>query len=238
MSEAPRDALVPERDPETIFTLDNVPLALPIAGAASRSLAAFLDYLLLGTLMMFWLLGSIFGLGSLGLGGGWMIAVALGGLFLLNWGYFAGCELAMGGRTPGKAVLGARVVSRTGGKAGPGAILVRNFVRAVDLFVGVPMMAADPLARRLGDRLAGTLVLRQAAVPTEVVLERVPQGWGEREIAFVEALLERLDQLSPERARELSRRALVWIQKSDPSFLPQIDEDDPAGALRRAFLSS
>ncbi len=228
---------VAPRDPETLYALDNVPLDLPIAGAASRSLAAFLDYLLLSILMVFWLLGSTLGLGALGAGGAWIAAIAIGGLFLLNWGYFAGCELATGGRTPGKAAIGARVVSRSGGKAGPGAILIRNFVRAADLLVGVPLMAADPLARRLGDRLAGTLVLRQTASPaTEVVLERVPQGWGAREIAFVEALLERLDELSPERAAELSRRTLAWIQKSDPSFLPQIEEDDPVGMLRRAFL--
>jgi len=234
---APESGTLPDRESETIFALDNVPLELPIAGAASRSLAASIDYLLLGMLGILWLVAAIFALSS-GLEGGWLAAVAIGGLFLLDWGYFAGCELAFGGRTPGKVALGLRVVSRTGGKAAPAAILVRNFVRLVDLFVGVPMMAADPLARRLGDRLAGTLVLRKAAAPAEVVLVRVPRGWGAREIAFVEALLERLDELSPERARELSRRALLWIQKSDPSFLPRIDEDDPAQALRRAFLTN
>ena len=234
---APESGTLPDRESETIFALDNVPLELPIAGAASRSLAASIDYLLLGMLGILWLVAAIFALSS-GLEGGWLAAVAIGGLFLLDWGYFAGCELAFGGRTPGKVALGLRVVSRTGGKAAPAAILVRNFVRLVDLFVGVPMMAADPLARRLGDRLAGTLVLRKASAPAEVVLARVPQGWGAREMAFVEALLERLDELSPERARELSRRALLWIQKSDPSFLPRIDEDDPAQALRRAFLTN
>jgi len=44
----------PESDSETIFALDNVPLELPIAGAASRSLAAVIDYLLLGTLGILW----------------------------------------------------------------------------------------------------------------------------------------------------------------------------------------
>lgn len=236
MDRSPEVGNLPNRDSETIFALDNVPLELPIAGAASRSLAASIDYVLLGMIGVLWLLAAMFLL-SLGLEGGWLAAVAIGGLFLLDWGYFAGCELAFGGRTPGKIAIGLRVVSRTGGKAAPAAILVRNIVRLVDLFVGVPVMAADPLARRLGDRLAGTLVLRRVAAPPEVTIARVPQGWGAREIAFVEALLERLDELSPERAQELSRRALLWIQKSDPSFLPRIDDDDPAQALRRAFLT-
>jgi len=227
----------PESDSETILALDNVPLELPIAGAASRSLAASIDYVFLGLLGMLWLLASVFAF-SFAIEGGWLVAVAIGGLFLLDWGYFAGCELAFSGRTPGKTALRLRVVSRTGGKAAPAAILVRNFVRLVDLFVGVPMMAADPLARRLGDRLAGTLVLRRVAALPVVAISRVPQGFGAGEIAFVEALLDRLDELSPDRARELSRRALVWIQKSDPSFLPQIDsDDDPPQALRRAFTS-
>jgi hypothetical protein len=98
-------------------------------------------------------------------------------------------------------------------------------------------MAADPRARRLGDRLAGTLVLRQTAARAELSIARVPLGFGAREIAFVEALLERLDELAPERARELSARALLWIHKTDASFLPRVDEEDPAQALRRAFLS-
>jgi uncharacterized RDD family membrane protein YckC len=235
MDRGPGEGILPGRESETIFALDNVPLDLPIAGAASRSLAAFIDYLLLGGLGVLWLLGSMLALGF-GLDGGWLAAAAIGGLFLLDWGYFAGAELALGGKTPGKAAIGLRVVSRTGGKAAPAAILVRNFVRLVDLLVGVPMMAADPLARRLGDRIAGTLVLRQVPPPAEVLVARIPQGWGAREVAFVEALLERLDELSPERARELSSRALRWIQKSDPSFLPRIDDDDPPQALRRAFL--
>jgi uncharacterized RDD family membrane protein YckC len=231
MSVAPRDS-------ETLYALDNVPLDLPVAGAASRALAAVLDYLLLSFLMVLWLLGSTLGLGALGAGGVWIAAVAIAGLFLLNWGYFAGFELAMGGRTPGKLAIGARVVSRTGGKAAAGAILIRNFVRAVDLVVGVPMMAADPLARRLGDRLAGTLVLRQTvSLTSQIVLARVPTSWGAREIAFVEALLERLDELAPERAQNLSRRTLAWIRKVDPAFLPEMTDDDPVGTLRGAFLA-
>jgi uncharacterized RDD family membrane protein YckC len=226
----------PERDSESLFALDNVRLELPIAGAASRSLAASIDYVFLSALSILWIVASMFLLGS-GLGGGWVAAVVIGGLFLLDWGYFAGSELAFGGRTAGKAAVGLRVVSWTGGKASPAAILVRNFVRLVDLFVGVPLMAADPRARRLGDRLAGTLVLRQTAARAELSIARVPLGFGAREIAFVEALLERLDELAPERARELSARALLWIHKTDASFLPRVDEEDPAQALRRAFLS-
>ena len=37
----------------TVLALDNVPLELPIAGAGTRALAAFLDYLLVGVLINF-----------------------------------------------------------------------------------------------------------------------------------------------------------------------------------------
>jgi uncharacterized RDD family membrane protein YckC len=229
----------PETESEALFALDNVRLELPIAGAGSRALAAFLDYLLLSFLMGVSLLVSVVGLGALGLRFGWTAAIALFVLFLLDWGYFSGCEILLGGRTPGKMAIGARVVSRSGGKAGTSAILVRNLVRLVDLLVGVPMMIVDPLARRLGDRLGETLVLRvrEPRESSELVLRRFPAHWGAREIAFAEVFLERLDELEPERARALTERVSVWIRRTDPSFLPGWDEADPVGSLKRAFLS-
>jgi uncharacterized RDD family membrane protein YckC len=224
-------------DAEALFALDNVRLDLPIAGAGSRALAAFLDYLLLGFLMTLWFFGAFFGLSLLGAHPGWGVGVALLGLFVLDWGYFSGFEILSGGRTPGKMAVGARVVSRSGGRAGGSAILVRNFVRMVDLLVGVPLMMTDPLARRLGDRLASTLVLREPRASSELALTRFPRDWGPREIAFAEAFLERVDELEPERALALSARVVAWIRRTDPSFLAGTAEDDPIQSLKHAFLS-
>jgi uncharacterized RDD family membrane protein YckC len=222
--------------PETVLGLDNVPLELPIAGAGSRALAAFLDYLLVGIAVVIW---GAFCLGAFGIarrGGWWMLAAFLIGFFVLEYGYFAGVEVAREGQTFGKWALGLRVVTREGARAGTGALLVRNAVRTVDLVVGVPLMAADPLARRLGDRLAGTVVVHTEAAARETVLHRTPRGWNAEQTALLETFLRRAGDLEAWRAERLARQLLERIERDDPALASQIDRDlAPVEALRRVL---
>lgn len=219
----------------TILALDNVSLDLPVAGAATRALAVFLDYLIVVVLALL----VVFGLFMFALAarpsGGWLVALILIGLFVIDTGYFAGVELATGGRTFGKWALGLRVVMQHGGRPGAVALLVRNAVRSVDLVVGVPIMAADPLARRLGDRLAGTLVVHGEARRDDVVLARVPRGWGAREVALVESFLRRAPELEAPRAEALARSLLASVERDDPALLEGLRAGDPVETLRRAL---
>lgn len=224
---------------DAVLGLDNVRLELPIAGAGSRVLAGFIDYAILGALMTAWVILFFAGMVWLRLQSGWFFAVLLLGLFLLDWGYFAGFEVALGGRTPGKAAVGLCVATRTGGKPGAPALLIRNLVRTVDLLVGVPMMALDPLARRLGDRLAGTLVVHRRKERVELVLERLPASWGAREGALLESFLGRVDGLEPERARHLAERIIAWIERDDPELSAIFAaEADPVERLKKALLDA
>jgi uncharacterized RDD family membrane protein YckC len=227
------------RAAETILALDNVPLELPVAGVGSRVLAGFLDYLLVGLLMLAWLVLLVFTLDiarKAGVGGGWWVALAILGVFAIEYGYFSGLELLQGGRTPGKRALGLRVVTREGGRPGPAALLLRNAVRMGDLVVGVPLMALDPLARRLGDRLAGTLVVHTRVREVDLVLGRVPRGWSGREVAVAESFLRRAAELEPQRARPMARRLLELIERDDPSLLSGVVPDrDPIETLRRVL---
>jgi uncharacterized RDD family membrane protein YckC len=219
---------------ESILGLDNIRLDLPVAGVGSRSLAVFLDYVVLGVLSFLWVLFGVF-LSSV-LSSSWLPALVLGGLFLIDWGYFAGSEIAMGGRTLGKKALGLRVVTAEGGTPGPGALLIRNLVRTLDLLVGVVMMAIDPLSRRLGDRLAGTLVVHDRRPEVGPVLGRVPPGWGPRELAAAEAFLARADTLQdPALRREMAGRILERIRRDAPEMLAGVDEGDPVAAVRQAL---
>ena len=236
------EAMVPEPDMlegEAVLGLDNVRLDLPIAGAASRSLACFLDYCLLGFLMFVWsILSLILSMGLLFSSlsshfAEWILAIWIVGNFLLNWSYFAGFEIVMGGRTPGKRALGLRVVTREGGRAGAGALLMRNLLRPIDLFVGVPMMVLDSLARRLGDRVAGTVVTRETTTFSELVIQKTPAGWSAKEVAFLEAFLARVDELEVDRAQQLARRILDWIERDDPELLEGLSSrEDPVTALK------
>ena len=219
---------------ESILGLDNIRLDLPVAGLGSRSLAVFLDYVVLALLVFLWILLGVF-LSSVAQSS-WMAALVLGGIFLLDWGYFAGSEIAMGGRTLGKKALGLRVVTAEGGTPGPGALLIRNLVRTLDIVVGVILMAIDPLSRRLGDRLAGTLVVHDRRPELGPVLGRVPPGWGPRELAAVEAFLARAGDLQDEGLRrEMAGRILERIRRDAPEMLAGADERDPVAAVRQAL---
>jgi uncharacterized RDD family membrane protein YckC len=223
---------------ESILGLDNIRLDLPVAGLGSRSLAAFIDYLGMGVLAILWVMLSLL-LGSLL--PGWAPVFLLGGLFLIHWGYFAGLEIAMGGRTLGKRALQLRVVTAEGGTPGAGALLIRNLVRTIDLVAGAPLMAIDPLSRRLGDRLGGTLVVHDRPPEIGPVLGRVPPGWGPRELAVVESFLARAGTLEDKAlVRQMAERILGRIRQDAPELLadadPRLDPDaDPVAAIRQAL---
>jgi uncharacterized RDD family membrane protein YckC len=222
---------------ESILGLDNIRLDLPVASVGSRTLAAFLDYVVLGVLMLFWLLLSGLVLGPLM--PRWASVFLVVGMFLLDWGYFAGFEIATGGRTLGKMALRLRVLTAEGGTPGPGSLLIRNLVRSVDLLFGVPLMAIDPLARRLGDRLAGTLVVHDRGREAWPVLGRVPPGWGPRELATVESFLARARTLTLQDSAatwEMADRILQRIRRDAPELLAGVDtRADPVTALRQAL---
>jgi len=223
----------------TVLGLDNVPLDLPVAGAGNRALAAFLDYLLLAAAFALVAAGTIAAASLARMRGPWLLALVLLTFFVLEYGYFSGVEIATGGRSFGKWALGLRVATRFGGAPGVGALLVRNLVRTVDLLFGVPLMMLDPLARRLGDRLAGTLVVHvpQRAEPeAELVLTRIPRGWGPREAALLEAFLRRAPELEPARSAAMAQALLACIQRDDPGLLAGVQPAaDPVETLRRVL---
>jgi len=68
------------------------------------------------------------------------------------------------GATLGKAAMSLRVRSATGGKPGLQKSLLRNLLRIVDgigvYIVGIVFALTSPTRQRLGDRVAGTVVVR------------------------------------------------------------------------------
>ncbi|MEE8525617.1 MAG: RDD family protein [Thermoanaerobaculia bacterium] len=212
----------------TVFGLDNVRLELPIAGIGSRILAASIDHLLLLFLQIVWFFGGLVLAGMAGLGG-WGFGILVLGILFLQWGYFALFEIFMDGQTPGKLGVGLRVVSAHGGRATATAFIVRNFLRTFDLFVGLPIMAVDRRARRLGDAVAGTLVVHDREGPEEVQIGRHPSSWGSREVAVVESFLRRASRMEPERAQKLGDQLLRWIRRQEPAFWSEnVGDADPS----------
>jgi uncharacterized RDD family membrane protein YckC len=228
-------APLPEPDGH-VLAMDNIPLALPVASVGSRALALALDYILVGTLGFLWMFAA-FALASRlpRWGFGWVMGLLVLGFFLLEFGYFAGVEAVTNGRTFGKRALGLRVVSRLGGRAPVGALLLRNMVRLVDMLVGVWLMMLDPQARRLGDRLAGTLVVHERVPAPEVLVTRVPAGWGAREVAVVESLLRRAATMDRARGDRLAEDLVACILRDDAALVAGVPADlPPLERLRRA----
>ena len=237
---APPLSYHPASDP-AILAIDNVRLDLPIAGLGSRTLAASIDHFLLILLQLLWVTAGLVLLPRLGISFGWTTAALTLGFFMLQWSYFAAFEIAMGGRTPGKLTVGLRVVSRAGGRTTPAAILIRNFIRTFDILIGIPIMVIDRRARRLGDLVAGTLVVHHRDDPAEPAqLQRHPEAWGPREIAVVESFLRRAEALEPATAHRLAQDLLRWIAEKAPGFWAEVEpsivaSDDPVLTLRQAL---
>jgi uncharacterized membrane protein SpoIIM required for sporulation/uncharacterized RDD family membrane protein YckC len=152
-----------------VETPEHVVLEYEIAGLGSRTLAAVLDALVLGGSafagVMALALLSFLGV-RLGLSGTWAAVLLIGLGFFAAWGYYALFEGLREGQTPGKRMIGIRVVRDTGHPVTLGAAAARNLVRAVDAFLippyflGALLVALHPRGKRLGDMVAGTVVVR------------------------------------------------------------------------------
>src|SRR5256885_1647204 len=150
-----------------IETPEHLVLELELAGVGSRIAAAACDAVLLGVLY----LGLVMGLVALSTRrespGPWSTFVAVLtvlALFCLFWCYFLLFEALNHGRTPGKRLMGIRVVMDTGHPITFAAAAVRNLIRIVDGLpfglVGLAFMLFHPQNKRLGDIVAGTVVAR------------------------------------------------------------------------------
>jgi uncharacterized RDD family membrane protein YckC len=149
-------------------TPERVALSLPLAGVGARALAALLDLLLVllcwVTILLVYsvegdLLRQVQGLGWVG-----QLLLA-GGVLAAGWGWDVAWEVGWRGQTPGKRALGLRVVGDDGAPVSPLASLLRNALRVVELPLGyapaVLLVALSPRRQRLGDLVAGTLVLQE-----------------------------------------------------------------------------
>ncbi|MES2639076.1 MAG: stage II sporulation protein M [Myxococcota bacterium] len=167
-------------------TPEHVVLPVAAAGPAARAVAYGIDLGLRGAFLLtvFVLASAVFPLFALedtGVGMGLFV------WFLLDWGWYVVFETYDGGRSPGKRVMRLRVVRADGSPIGARDAMLRNLLRAADglpLFyvVGAVVTMVDPRFRRLGDLVAGTLVIHEAneEAPSPAVELYPPVGDAER----------------------------------------------------------
>lgn len=208
-----------------VQTPEGVDLSLPVAGPVPRALAYALDVSIqsaaLGMLQTALLTSG---------GGGFAIGVSLIAAFLSNWFYGVCFEVLAHGQTPGKRVVGLRVVQENGTPVGWPASILRNFLRFADFLplfylAGITSMCLDPSFRRLGDLAAGTLVVhaerrrravRDAAIEIAERPVPPPLPLTLEEQSAVIAFAERVPQLSSARTDELAEIPAVLTRGGEP----------------------
>jgi len=93
-----------------------------------------------------------------------LVFLPLAILLALFFGYYIVCE-TLTGMTLGKRMVGIRVVADDGEHVGLNAAVIRNLLRLIDgLFfylVGALFAVSSERGRRLGDHIAGTIVVRR-----------------------------------------------------------------------------
>ena len=216
-----------------IATPERVALDLPIAGLGYRSMAYAVDALILfaGWISLFFLVtllhsDAIERFGALsGLSQTLLVVAAFGA----QWLYWICFEGGAGGRTPGKRLLKIRVVRDDGSPIGVFEAAVRTLSRFIDFLpsgygVGVLAMLFSRQHRRVGDWLAGTVVIRDQVADLERYAISAPgQGLSVAANAMPAAdldmllgFLDRAPRLEPSHREALSRQLLT-------RFCPTLD---------------
>jgi uncharacterized RDD family membrane protein YckC len=209
-------------DRMTITTPEGVELSLTLAGVGSRFVAAALDALVEGSVLV-----AIYLLVFLtdGFGGGTSVAATIYAVafFAVFWGYDVAFEVLASGRTPGKRWNGIRVV-RTGGQPiGFLASATRNLVRLIDFLpsfylVGIVSILVTRRNQRLGDLVAGSVVVREerAGIVSPTTRPVLPTALPDHlpgldvsavtaeEIATVRSFLERRHEIAPDARYQLA----------------------------------
>ncbi len=150
-----------------IRTPEGIAFSLPLACPVTRCLAWFIDFACITGLLT--LISAFLGLASL-------ISLDLGralvivGYFVVQVGYGMVCEWLWRGQTVGKRLLRLRVMDAQGLRLQFSQVALRNLLRFVDCLpafylVGGVVSLLNCRAQRLGDLVAGTIVVRHLKLP-------------------------------------------------------------------------
>lgn len=150
----------------SVETPEQISIKYQKAGIGSRFYAALLDTIILALILF---LGFYVNQGMIeylsGIFGNWLGAIGGIIVFAMFWGYYMIFEIATNGQSPGKYVLGLRVIKEGGYPINFSDSAIRNLVRLADFFpsfygIGLIVMLFSPNWQRLGDLAAGTLVVK------------------------------------------------------------------------------
>lgn len=227
----------------TIATPEGVLFRLPLAGPASRLYAMLLDMaIVLGTvngigLLIYWIFAKAPGFGAM------VVTLAE---FAIGFLYGAVLEGFWNGQTIGKRLFHLRVIDQTGLPLRIEQAWVRNLMRVFDALpfaylVGGISVLSNPLMQRFGDRVAGTLVIRQTplAAPGEefwtrqkynsfmdypAIAMHLRRAATPELASLIQDALRRRNQLAPYARREIYRELAAYVQNEISQFPDELVE--------------
>ncbi|TCJ03413.1 RDD family protein [Cytobacillus praedii] len=190
-----------------IKTPEFVSLQFQLAGLGSRTAAFIIDQLILMVVniliivaFFFFMYGTadimLLEMSSLPL------AITIIVIFLINWGYFFVFEFFLGGKTIGKKLIGIRVIQDNGHSLTLLSSFIRNLLRIIDslpanYFLGLIMIFFHSKHKRIGDLVAGTIVVHERKAKkkkklTAIEREIVKRGLTKEELQIEEWTLKTL----------------------------------------------
>lgn len=208
----------------SVQTPEGISFEVHPAGIMVRLCAFLLDGTIQGILYL--ILAVLFAMFFQNIGT-WIMLLAF---FILNWFYHVLFELFNNGMSPGKMVMGLRVLSSNGSPVQPGASLIRNLLRFADSFfylylIGLLSISISSGFRRLGDIAAGTLVVYRFEQFTSPLYTAKNSGEPRLEIHHIHTLsyqekqailsfTHRYPLLGPLRAHEIAQPFVAELDRS------------------------
>ena len=226
-----------------IATPEGVLFRLPLAGPASRLYAMLLDTAIV--------LGTVNGIGLLvyrifSKAPGFGVMVVTLAEFAIGFAYGALLEGFWNGQTIGKRLFHLRVIDQTGLPLRIEQAWVRNLMRVFDALpfaylVGGISVMSSPLMQRFGDRVAGTLVVRQTplAMPGEeswtrqkynsfmeypTIAVHLRRAATPQLASLIQDALRRRNELAPYARREIYRELATYLQSEISPFPDELVE--------------
>lgn len=158
----------------TLQTPESVELEFTLAGIGNRAYALLIDYVVSGLLITVFIIAWTYfsiqlysiienWLGTNNQLAQWLIAIPILIGFCIYIGYFVFFEALWQGQTPGKRYVKIRVIRDDGRPISLQQSTLRALLRPIDdtFFIGVFLIALSKREKRLGDMVAGTLVIQE-----------------------------------------------------------------------------
>lgn len=227
----------------TIATPEGVLFRLPLASPASRLYAMLFDVtIVMGTInalgvLVYWLFAKAPGFGFM---------VTTLAEFAISFAYSALLEGFWNGQTLGKRLFHLRVIDETGLPLRIEQAWVRNLMRVFDALpfaylVGGISVLSSPLMQRFGDRVAGTLVVRQTPLtaPEEgywtrqkynsfseypTIAVHLRRAATPALAGLIQDALRRRNELAPYARREIYRELAKYLQTEISTFPDELVE--------------